>query len=697
MLRNADRIKRLGFYCLQKQILVTGCILFSLVLLSSPILAVSQEDDSAKSDLADLLAKTPAELADISVVFYTASKKEENLWETPAAAYVISATNIRRSTVNSIPDLLRMVPGLFVGSVDASTWVVGSRGFGKEYTFKLLVMIDGRSVYNPEWGGVYWNIQDYPLEDIERIEIIRGPGGTLWGTNAGNGVINIVTKHAKDTQGGLISGTVGTNEFGGNVRYGGKLGEEAYYRVYGKYKDVNDFNDVLGNDDIGDWSLEKTGFRIDWEPSSEDHFTFQGDAFQDNVLFSWELPGLEPPFIPTQTIGLIKDKKGADILFRWNKEFEDLSDMTLQVYYDYFELDNDFISYFKYHILDLDYQYSFTYFSSHDTIIGLRYRLTADDIQNKFLEFIPDHKNFQTFSTFIHDTYTIVDDRLKLTLGSQFEHNDYTGFEYQPNAKLIYTPNEKYTTWISISRAVETFNRVVNDSSWPVGGSQMPFDSTMIPLIIDFIEKGTADSGNVISFEIGQRIQATSRLSFDLSAFYNRLDDQLTLEVLWDDPLFLSAPIPHFMVSGEAGNKMDGEIYGAELSAIAQITDSWKVFSSYSALDIQLHPDPDSTDIMFKYFEEKSPHHQFKLQSYIDLPWDLELDTSFSFIDNISGWNIPSYGRLDVRLGWKPNKNLEASIVAYNLLDDQHPEARGDYTINTEPERGVFAKLTYRF
>ncbi len=671
-----------------------ACLAILFMLFTLPADAVEED---ASSGLKELLLKDIDELSEIIVQEYIslASKTPQKVWETPAAAYVITATDISRSAATNIPDLLRMVPGLFVGQADSSTWIVGSRGLANEYAVDLLVLIDGRQANFTNWGGVLWSIQDYPLEDIERIEIIRGPGGTLWGTNSGNGVINIITKHSKDTQGGLLSGLVGTDLYKSVFRYGGKMGEDAFFRIFGAYKDVDAFKDVNGQESVDDWALGKAGFRVDWEPSEQDEFTFQGGVYQDDAWFNWTGKA-NPQFDPMKD-RYIKDKDRLDLMVQWNRTFNNGSKMKWLTYYDYFSLDNDFISNLNYHTFKTDYQYQFTPFSNHDFVIGSGYRIISDDTVDGFLEYRPQSANDQTFTAFIQDNYTIIDDKLNFYYGSQFQYSDYSGFDYQPSAKLAYTPYEQYTIWASITRSVQHYYRAHSECSWPYLTFYDLYGQGTPPMRVHFSYDGKADSESILTFEIGQRLQAFSNLSLDLSVFYNFIDDHCTADIDWNNQISFTDPIPHIVLYGYPGNNIDGETYGVELAANAQITDYWKLMASYSAIDIQLHRKPNSTDIVFYFLEDASPHHQFKLQSYLNITKDIQFDANYYFVDEINNWGIPPHGRLDVRLGWEPSKQLEISLVGTNLLDSQTHEANGMYTAYTEVERGIYGKLTYRF
>ncbi len=690
-----ETIRKNSLFSVNQLLRQIACLAIIFILFTLPVDAV--EEDSS-SGMKELLLKDIDELSEIIIQEYIslASKTPQKVWETPAAAYVITATDISRSAATNIPDLLRMVPGLFVGNADSSTWLVSSRGLANEYCVDLLVLIDGRQVNYLNWGGVFWSIQDYPLEDIERIEIIRGPGGTLWGTNSGNGVINVITKHAKYSQGGLISGVAGTDLYKSVFRYGGKISENAFYRVYGAYKDVDSNNTVDGKDFVDDWSLGHAGFRIDWELSEQDALTFQGDARKDDVWVSWPNVYIPPELYQVKN-RYEKDKKNLDFLVQWDHAYDDGSRMKWLTYYDYFSLDHDIVVNVNYHTFKTDFEYQFTPFPNHDFIVGSGYRLVSDDIHNGFCTYDPLHSNDQTFTAFFQDNFTIVEDKLRLLYGSQFQYSDYSDFDYQPSVKLIYTPYEQYTLWASIARSAQHYYKGHSDEEFFMYTLDYPYQGSMIPMLLQLQNGDRLKSESILSFELGQRLQASRKLSFDLSAFYTLIDDYATIDGDYSNPTLYTNPIMYYIVDGYSHNNITGETYGVELAANAQITDYWKLTTSYSALEIQLHRKNNSNDLLFYFLEDSSPHHQIKINSYFDITRDVKLDASYYWIDEINNWRIPQHGRLDIRLGWKPSDNFEISVVGTNLLDDQTHEANGWYTKYSEVERGVYAKLTYRF
>lgn len=629
------------------------------------------------------------ELGQIRVT--SVSKKEENLNTAAAAITVLTQEDIRRSGLTSIPELLRLVPGVHVGRIDANKWAIGSRGFGSQFGNQLLVMVDGRTVYTPLFSGVFWDVQDLMVEDIERIEIIRGPGATVWGANAVNGVINVITKSSKDTQGVLVSGGAGSEKRGfGSLRYGGKLGEDVTYRFYLTHREFDDFVFANGNRAADGWNMTRAGFRTDWTPNESDTLTLQGDLYSGQTGSTASFASLLPPFSTTRNFQT--DLSGGNVLGRWEHRFSDTSRGTLQVYYDHMER-NDPQWDLTLQTFDLELQHQFALGERHDIVWGLGYRSYWDEIAGSFSASVtPATENLQWVSGFVQDEITLVEDRLRLTLGSKFEHNEYSGWEIQPSARLAWTPHAKHSVWGAVSRAVRTPSRFDHDGRLNV--AVIPG----APTVIGLTGSSDLESEEMIAYELGYRVQPTRNLSFDLAAFYNVYDNLIVFE--GQPPFFEPMPAPaHMAVLSRAGNGMSGETYGMELSSTWQVTDNWRLGAGYSWFHANLDA-PRARESAAKV-ERQSPTHMFNIRSTLELPWDLELDTALYYVDDIVGrelgQTIPSYLRLDLRLGWRPTEDLEFSIIGQNLLEPQHPEFGGTSSLRTEVERAVYGKATLRF
>ena len=614
----------------------------------------------------------------------SAARRPESLSLTAAAVAVLTPEDISRSGFTSIPEVLRMVPGLNVARVDSQTWAITSRGFNDVFANKLLVMIDGRSVYTPLFSGVFWEVQDTILEDIERIEVVRGPGATLWGANAVNGVINIISRHTRDTQGLLIAGGVGTEDraFTG-IRYGVKISEGAFLKVYAKHLD-RDTSALAGGRQAHDaWDMSRAGFRIDWDPNPQNAFTFQGDIYNGDKDRIYSIPIETFPFS-----GRVEGSDhiaGGNLLARWTHTLSGGSQLTVQSYYDRTVRDTPVFSETR-DTGDVDLQHRFLLGEHQEVVWGLGFRSTRDDVTNTLnVSLVPAQRTLNLFSAFLQDEISIVPDRAGVTLGSKFEHNDFTGFEVQPSVRGWWVPAKGQTLWASVSRAVRTPSRAESDVRInPAPPVPLP------PGSITLFGNPEMSAEEVIAYEIGYRVQPVERLTFDVAAFYNEYEQLRTIERVRPGPVSPSV----------AWNNLTGETYGAELSATAQPFERWRLQGSYSFLEIHLHRSRRSTDVSSEAAGEgSSPHHQIAVRSLLDLGWNVQFDSTFRYVDALPAPGIPSYLAVDLRLAWSPRKNLEIALVGQNLLDDRHPEFAPTFigTERTEVERSILATVKWGF
>jgi iron complex outermembrane receptor protein len=412
------------------------CIGLSLALVTSMSLATDLQFDLTQLSLEELM----------HVEITTVAKKEQPLFESPAAVYVITREDIRRAGFTSISEALRLAPGLQVARLDANKWAITARGFNGRFANKLLVLIDGRIVYTPLFSGVFWEVQDLLLEDVERIEVIRGPGATLWGANAVNGVINIITRGARDTQGGLVRTGTGSEERGfGALRYGGALSPEAHYRIYAKYFKRDAFVDAAGAKTADDWDIVRGGFRLDWEPPHPGSLTLIGDMYGGTLGQTLEeIASPQPPYI--QSFDFDTEVAGASLLGRWKHRTAAGADLTLGLFLDRSERQDVVFDEVR-HTLDMDFQQHFAPSLRQDVVWGLGYRLTSDRLDSTFLFIDPPERKVQIFSAFVQDEIALAQNRLRLTLGSKLEHNDFTGIEIQPNVRLLWMPSKQHATW----------------------------------------------------------------------------------------------------------------------------------------------------------------------------------------------------------------------------------------------------------
>ncbi len=676
--------------------LFMGMMLFHSIIPACPFCAEGNEEQtSALPDLAELSLE---ELMNIEIT--SVSKKPEKLSNAAAAIFVITQEDIRRSGMTSIPEVLRMVPGLQVARLDSNKWAISSRGFNDRFANKLLVLIDGRSVYTPLFSGVNWEVKDIMLEDVERIEVIRGPGATLWGANAVNGVINIITKDAKETQGGLLSVGTATEEPGfGSFRYGGRVNEDHYYRIYSKYFYRDSFADPYGNDAADDWDVWRSGFRTDWNLSDLDSLTFQGGMYSGELGSTYLSPS---PFDPYEVaFNEEDDAAGANALLRWTRTYSESSDLSLQLYYDWYEHEYDVMKENR-DIFDLDFQHRFAWGDRQEIVWGLGYRYSADDVPGGTdIFFEPRSREDHLFSAFLQDEITLIENRFSLTLGSKFEHNDYTGFEIQPTVRMVWTPHEQHTFWAAISRAMRTPSRGDHGSRIRLGFVPPGSERNLLGAL--FLSRATGDSDfeseELIAYELGYRAYINEQFSFDVAAFYNEYDNLLSGE-----PRQITAvPYPppgYFIVYLHADNQLFGETYGLEISADWRPFQWWQWKIAYTMMQMQLHVPDISFSAWMENREGAFPHHQVSCRSLLNLTENLELDFWLRAVEKLPEFDVPGYVSLDTRIGWQPQENLEVSVGVQNLVGDRHYEFRRPDFINTlysEIEHNFYVKLTWRF
>jgi len=676
--------------------LAAGLIFIPMLLVAGPAWSGSAE---MKIDLTELSLEA---LMDMEVT--SVSRKPQTLANTAASVFAISQEDIRRSGATTIPDLLRMVPGVQVARIDANKWAVSIRGSNGRFANKLQVLKDGRSMYTPLFSGVYWETQDTPLEDIERIEVIRGPGAAMWGANAVNGVINIITKHAADTQGGLASGGAGSAERGfGTLRYGFKPAENSDMRLYAKHVDRGEGVLSNGADANDAWHLTTAGFRLDSQPDEPNTLTLQGDYYNGRFNETYTLFRLptddDPRFSFTQPATTAS--WGGNLLARWQHTITTTDNLSLQLYYDHYQHDL-FILGEKRDTVDLDFQHRFTLGSRQDILWGIGYRYTQDRVANsQVLALARNSKGASLFSAFLQDEITLLPQRLVLILGSRFEHNDYSGFEIQPNGRLIWTPTPNNTFWGSISRAVRTPTHGERDLRYtyltlPAGAAGNP-----LPLRVEIDGSGSFKSETLLAYEVGYRADLTRQLSMDLSLFFNQYDHLRVRQAGTVEPEPPS--FTNLVLRYPLGNDMHGHSYGAEISASWRPYDWWRLQAGYSYLRSVMFLDNGSTDeINRSNAADGAPRHQFTLRSGFDLGRRVELDLwlrGADQIDSIDQTRIPGYVTLDGRIAWKPVENLELSLVGQNLFQRRHPEFIPEFinTTASETPRSVYGKVTWKF
>ncbi len=604
----------------------------------------------------DLKELSVDQLLDIHVT--SVSKRSEPLSGAPASIYVISADAIRRSGATTLPEALRLAPNLQVARADSVQYAISARGFNNAIGNKLLVLVDGRTIYTPLFSGVFWDQQDILLEDIDRIEVISGPGAALWGANAVNGVINVITRSAQDTQGTLINAYGGNDERGGAVRYGTTIGDGAV-RMYAKYSELDPTQRADGGSILDDWRRGQIGFRADWA-RGDDGFTVQGDAYKGDS-------------VPRGFVGAFEltevEVSGANLLGRWRRQTASGGELQLQAYLDHSERDDALFYRPTADIVDIDFQYAATG-DKHKVLWGAGYRYGHDDVDPGFVTiFVPESRTMQWGNLFVQDEMRL-SETVGATLGLKLESNDYTGVEVLPSVRLAWKPSESHLVWATLARAVRAPARYDRDVRFPgfppffvVGGPN--FESEV---------------ANVI--ELGFRGQPTSKLNYTVTTFVH----------LWDK-LRSGTSLPV-----QLENKIEGEVYGVEAWAEYQPASFVVVSAGLTVMNEDLKLKRGSTDPVGvdNNTLRNDPDHEWSLRSRFDLSRNLQFDLQLRRIGALPAPVVPAYSELEARLAWLPNEKIEVSLVGRNLLHSNHVEY-GDAVSRSQFERNFYGQVRWHF
>jgi iron complex outermembrane receptor protein len=654
---------------------------FVLVRLLAALALLALSATGAAQTEPDLTTLSLEELANTQVT--VVSKRAESRDKVPAAVAVVTPEDIRASGITTIAEAIRNVPGVHVARLNSNAWAIGVRGFTSQLNRSQLVLIDGRSVYNPLFAGTYWDVQDTLLEDVERIEVVRGPGGTLWGANAVNGILNVVTKEASETQGGFI--TLG----GGNeqrafarARHGGAIGTKGHYRVYGKFAD-RDGGFVPTGEAFDDSRITQGGFRTDWRLSELTHLTVQGDIYSAEAGQRTSFASYQAPF------GRIAEEdatmSGANLLGRWRRSFTNAAAVELQVYYDRTVRDEATFGERR-ETFDADLQYAFPALSRHQLIAGAGYRLSDGRTSGiETVVFDPPEVTDHLVSVFVQDEIAVIPERVALTIGTKVEHNDYSGVEFQPGLRLAWF-GSRSTVWAAATRAVRTPSRFDRDLVFTVS-----FDPAR-PIFLRAIGNDGFDSERVDSYELGYRVRATSRLSIDVAGFHNRYPNLFSLEQ--------GAPFvegTRFVAPFIVDNLLTGRAAGGELAVESAITDRWLIKGAYSYLDFELRNRADSRDLSSANAERNSPRHMVQLQSSTAIGSAFDAQIRARWVDELPSQSIDAYATLDARLAWRATPRVGFALNGQNLLDAEHGEFGGTNAGFTKIERSIFGEVTWRW
>ena len=617
----------------------------------------------------------------------SAAKKEQNLLQTAAAVYVISGEDIRRSGVTTLPDALRLAPGVEVAQLSSDTWAISIRGFNAVHSNKLLVLIDGRSVYSSVFSGVLWNKEDLMLEDVERIEVIRGPGAALWGANAVNGVINIITKSAHETQGGLVTLGGGSYDRGlGQARYGGSDGRKLDYRVYGKYFNRNSLGGVAGIYEGSSWFMTRGGFRADWTPAAPDTLTAEGGIYRGETgQLAYQI------ILPMAFLGPAPwvDSSGGNVLLRWKHTLAGGSEMAWQAYYDRTHQGNFLIGQNE-NVVDLDFQHHVPLAERHDLIWGGGFRSTqVRSSQAGFTSAsIEPDTDLHLFSTFVQDEIALVPQRLWVTAGSRFEHNDYTAWELQPSLRLLYKLQPHQAMWAAVSRAVRTPSVYEESIQMPV-----PL-APGVPIPATLVGNPKLNSESLLAYELGYRVQPKHHILLDITGFYNRYRHLVSYI-----PVMIptAGPLPQVFLQMSNGTR--GQTYGTELSATCAPSKFLSLKGSYSLFRGEWGAGAADRNAVSTFLPGQTPRHQFQIRSGFTPLSGLEFDTNLFYVSGWTAYAVPGLTRLDTRLGWKANQHVQLDFVVQNALQPRHTEffSTGFMGNSELVKRAVFGKVTLQF
>ena len=640
--------------------------------------ALAQPEDFDYSEL-DI-----EELMEVKIVMYSsAARKKQTLSETAAAFFVITQNEIRRSGVNSLPEALRLVPGLQVAQIDADQWAISARGLNEQFADKLLVMIDGRTVYTPLRSGVFWEVQDTLMEDVDHIEVVLGPGASLWGANAVNGVINIITKSAQETQGSLVTSSIGKGEerYHIGVRQGNTLTGGGHYRIYGKSYQ----HDHAVQDKRDSWQTRRGGFRMDWTASKQESFTIQGDIYEGTLNES--------------SFHAKKHLAGLNLLGRWQGSL-DKGDFILQTYYD--QTRRDEVLYEEWRgTYDIDFQRRWMFPGQQEILGGVAYRYSQDHIDNSsVMSYHPAQKRNNLFSAFLQGDFHISlshlfsfsqaptqqdAKKLRLTLGCKWEYYEDEKLQIQPNLRVLWNHDDHHTFWGAISRAVRAPSRTDKDIFLDMNSAQEPYSLQGNPHFKPEI---------LVAYEWGYRFNKPDNILLDANFFVNKYSDLSTIE-----PVDKLEPVP---TQFTFENQKLGTIYGLEIAAQWKANKFWTLRGAYSYLNITLRVNQESKDVQATLAQGESPQHQMSLHSFLNLSHNIFFDTTTYYVDDLPTLSIPHYVRFDVRVGWRPKPNFELNFGVRNLFDKQHPEFnhRGiipSVLTPTEIPRATYLQLKYQF
>ena len=674
--------------------ILTNCLLLTALFCNPFFLPTQAKSSSVAQQSSELMDLDIESLMEIEV--YSVSKKAQKLSDTSSAVFVINQEMIQKSGLTEIPELLRLAPGVQVSRINSNSWSVSIRGGSGRYGDKLLVMIDGRSIYTPLYAGVYWENQDMILDDIERIEVIRGPGATIWGANAVNGVINIITKKTDQTLGSHLDVSAGSiNTILAGIRYGGKINNNAQYRMSLKYRNQSPMDQPDGTENHDETQIGQGSFRTDWTPNTSDNFSLQGSFFNgiidENVVWSQPVPPYSTPVFNHS------DSHGWDLVGSWNRQISNENQVNLKLYYDnayrdafYYTSDID--------TWDIEFQQHFTIANSQNLIYGFRYRHTlSDSIGKTNIHFTKEKRTDYLYSFFLQDEIELISNELFFTLGSKFDYQSVADFEVMPTARLLWKVTDNNSLWAAVSRAVR--NPSIFEQDVLVEAGYYPTPGNPEQILGVWVEGNpNLKSEKNISYEGGYRARLASSFSIDLALFYMTYDDVRGFAPV--QPVPTSSPVPHLRTGFQMINNISGYSYGFEISADWNPLEQLSFRANYSNLQIQVDDIPGFSSTQLLEFDGKTPTSLFTISTNWALLENLDLGMYLYGSSKLfyATAPIPSYLRCDLRMAWQASANIEFSLVGQNLFDSTHTEyPSADNLVNSNIPMSVYAGLTLNY
>lgn len=667
------------------------CIL-GVALLGCSALGAQRALTEEQQDLLELPLESLMKLTVTSV-----SRRSQDVQHTPASVYVISAAEIKRSTARNIPDILRGVPGVQVASVAADKWSISIRGFNDLFSNKLLLLIDGVSVYTPSFSGVYWSQEQLPLEEIERIEIIRGPGASMWGSNAVNGVINIISKKATPASGGSVSVGGGyPHQFEGYAGRSFSLGTDTNVRLFLHGTRDHDFRAGAEGEPNDGWGLLNGGFRLDSKITQTDKLSAQlhaYDAHTGSRIRAVDASTLLPINPATTDRG-----SGVRGLVSWHHDFSTRSQLDLEGSY-YGTRRKDFGIHTNINQYDLQVHHDYWVWSNLKLLSGAGYRITDDDVAGDRaigISFDESYRHIRIFNSFVQGDLTILPDELTFSAGTKVENHTFTGWNVQPNVRVGYTPAQDHFIWGAISYAERVPSRAIRDADFLLPAAPLADATSGLQPVNELRGSEAIKNEEVLSYEVGYRDTVIPQVTLDVVGFYMRYSDLVGNSI--EPPELVLSPRPFLAVPLPNANNLEGYSAGVEFAAQWEAHRGLKFFGTYSFLRMGIN-ESDPQIVTVPSMEEKyAPQHQFSLgfnaRPFEKLVWD----TRLNYTDEIEGRGIDSYFRLDTRLTYQLTPAWSVSIVGQNLIEDVHEEFAGTFFVSSNRvPRGVFGWTEYRF